>query len=588
MTTTGVHMLRSRTSVAVAFGVMALVASSLAASAAPSRPSHPTRASQPSSGTQEYVVGFNQGASAGEDAIAAAGGTVVDVNEDLGLALVNTTNANFLDEVRGEGGVTGAARNHSVGTSQPGMPHRFADERPSAADHAAVDRAGSSAASQSSRTSRRGEPLANLQWDMTMIGATADGAHRRNTGRGVDVGIIDTGIDGTHPDIAPNFDARRSRNFTMDIPAVDGACEEATCIDPSNVDDNGHGTHVAGTVAADNNGFGIGGVAPDATLVNLRAGQDSGFFFVFETVAALTEAGNLGLDVVNMSFFTDPWAYNCSSRADYVSGEVSDEELAEQVFIRQTVQAATAYAHDHGVTLVAAAGNSHLNLAAPTRADTISPDFPADIDGNPLNAHPRVVTNNCLDLPSEAADVIQVSAVGPSTTKADYSNYGQPNIEVAAPGGWFRDFVGTPAFSTPENLVLSSYPLDVAIEAGLANPDGTPADGFSVQYCNSRGQCGFYTRLQGTSMASPHTVGVVALIISSHGRHTRGGGRALNPDTVAQILARTATDHPCPAGGVEIYTDEGRPAEFNAVCEGTTARNGLYGEGIVSATNAVR
>ena len=52
-----------------------------------------------------------------------------------------------------------------------------------------------------------------------------DRAHRRATGRGVDVGIIDTGIDASHPDLARNFDRARSRNFTQDIPAIDGPCE---------------------------------------------------------------------------------------------------------------------------------------------------------------------------------------------------------------------------------------------------------------------------------------------------------------------------------------------------------------------------
>ena len=78
---------------------------------------------------------------------------------------------------------------------------------------------------------------------------------------------------------------------------------------------------MAGTVAAARNSFGIAGVAPDATLVNVRAGQDSGYFFLYETVAALVYAGDLGLDVVNMSFYTDPWLYNCASRDDYVVGQ---------------------------------------------------------------------------------------------------------------------------------------------------------------------------------------------------------------------------------------------------------------------------
>ena len=128
------------------------------------------------------------------------------------------------------------------------------------------------------------------------------------------MGIIDTGIDGSHPDIAPNFDAELSRNFTTDIPLIDGPCNQEpdrSCSDPADVDEDGHGTHVAGIVGAPMNGLGIAGVAPRSTLVNLRAGQDSGFFFLFETLAALTYAADNGIDVVNMSFYTDPWEFNC-------------------------------------------------------------------------------------------------------------------------------------------------------------------------------------------------------------------------------------------------------------------------------------
>jgi lantibiotic leader peptide-processing serine protease len=578
-------MPRHRTVATVALAAMAVIVSSVAASAAPdatSRPRSADTAAQPSGGAQEYVVAFEGDADAARAAIADAGGTVVDVNEDASIALVETGDAGFVRDANATAAVTGVARNHAVGTSRPGMAHRFAGERPTARDRAI---GGSRGHGGRGGHGDRAEPLADLQWDMDMIGT--DAAHRKATGKGVDVGIIDTGIDASHPDIAPNFDRRRSRNFTMDIPAIDGPCEVATCIDPANVDDGGHGTHVAGTVAGDDNRFGIEGVAPDATLVNLRAGQDSGFFFLYETVAALTEAGNLHLDVVNMSFYTDPWLYNCASRDQYVSGEVSDAELAEQQLTRQLVGAAVTYAADRGVTLVGSAGNEHTDLTAPTRADATSPDFPADIEGNPLAAHPRVVTRDCKILPNESPEVIGVSALGPSTTKADYSNYGLNEVEISAPGGWFRDGIGTPTFQTPGNLVWSSYPLDVAIEEGLANPDGTPTDDFSTRYCDSRGRCGFYTTLQGTSMASPHVAGVAALVVDRYGRTTRGGGKALDPATVRRILERTATDHACPAGGVEIYTDEGRPAEFNAACVGTPAENSLYGEGIVNAARAV-
>jgi hypothetical protein len=56
---------------------------------------------------------------------------------------------------------------------------------------------------------------------------------------------------------------------------------------------------------------------------------------------------------------------------------------------------------------------------------------------------------------------------------------------------------------------------------------------------------------------------------------------------VRRIIERTAVDHACPAGGTEIYTDEGRTPNYNAICEGSTDYNGLYGEGIVNAARAV-
>ena len=528
----------------------------------------------------EFVIAFEGGnTEAALEAVAAAGGQVLDVNEALDIALV-AGGEGFSDAVSEASEIVAVARNHSIGTARPGMPHRFVEEHPSAEDRAAAQ-----GQAQERRSSASGEPLADLQWNMKMIGATSTEAHRRATGRRVTVGVMDTGVDASHPDLAPNFSHELSRNFTMDIPAVDGPCEVPTCIDPADVDDGGHGTHVAGIIAAARNRFGISGVAPDATIVNIRAGQDSGYFFLYETLAALTYAGDESLDVVNMSFYTDPWLYNCASRDDYISGDVSDEEIADQAFVREMVLAGVEYAHERGVTLVGSAGNSHFDLSLPRRPDATSPDYPEG------TSRPRVVTDNCLDLPSEAPEVISVSAVGPSMTKADYSNYGfdqaEELVEISAPGGWFRDFFGTPQHRVPANSILSTYPLHVGIDAGLIDENCVVLDptGFSVSDID-RGRCGFYMYLQGTSMASPHVAGVAALVVEEHG--TRGrGGYSMDPVAVRTILEETATDHACPPGGVEDYTDEGRPPDWNATCEGTTADNGLYGEGIVNAAAAV-
>lgn len=563
-------MLRSRVFTRVLMAASALVA--ISAGLARSEPLAPGSELVPTGG--EYVVSFEGTAADAAVAIQAAGGTVLDVNPALRAALVVSSNPAFLDDVSVEDGVSGVVRNHSIGGVRPDMPHRYAVERPeTAGPPKSVEATLAARARVQAVRMKKEEPLNDLQWDMQMIGANANGAHKKATGRTVLVGVIDTGVDGNHPDLKANFDQERSRNFTTDIPDLDGPCEYEDCVDPVDVDHGGHGTHVAGTIAAKRNRFGIAGVAPNAKIVNVRAGQDSGWFFLYETVSAITYAADAGLDVVNMSFFTDPYLFNCDSADDYVAGPAFlPEDLAAQALTKQLVMEALQYASDRGVTLVSSAGNEHVNLSLPTRTD---------------NGSGRTVTSDCLILPSEGPNVIQVSSVGPSQAKADYSNYGYPNIEISAPGGWFRDFFGTPEYRRNANLVLSTYPLGAAIEEGLADAEGNPTSDASVRACNKKGtKCGFYTYLQGTSMAAPHVAGVVALIIEEHGVRAKGG-KSLDPDTVREILLSTATDHACPAGGVEDYTDEGRGPEFNAVCDGTTESNGLYGEGIVNAQAAV-
>ena len=108
------------------------------------------------------------------------------------------------------------------------------------------------------------------------------------------------------------------------------------------------------------------------TLVNLRGGQDSGYFFLQPSVDALTYAGDHGIDVVNMSYFIDPWLYNCRGLA-----EDTPAQTADQVAIIEAAQRALDYAHMHGVTLVGAAGNSLTDLTMPKPVvDTQSPNFP--------------------------------------------------------------------------------------------------------------------------------------------------------------------------------------------------------------------
>jgi subtilisin family serine protease len=562
-----------------AFFVGAVLAGSSLALAPPS-PVHGSGAS-----TDSYVVLATDAASVDATiaTVQAAGGQVDRVNRAIGLLTVTADSASFEGAVSGQGDVAGVALNISIGQAPADAASRRDAVELEGRDQSAIAaRPGSD--DEHGDHGGATEPLAGLQWDMKMIGATPDGSYDEQRGRkDVLVGVIDTGIDGSHPDIAPNFNRNLSRNFTVDIPLIDGACADEpdqSCNDPADVDEDGHGTHVAGTIAAPINGIGMAGVAPNVTLVNLRAGQDSGYFFLQETVDALTYAGDNGIDVVNMSFFTDPWLYNCRNNpAD------SAAEQEEQATIIDATQRALDYARQHGVTLIAALGNEHQDLGAAIKTDGTSPDFP------PGTEKVRQVTNDCLDMPLEGDGVIGVSAVGPSTKKADYSNHGLEQNDVAAPGGFFRDFINDPAKNrVPQNEILGPYPKALAIANGDADPvTGASLSPFVIAQCSGAtvDTCNYWQYLQGTSMASPHAVGVAALIVSEFGKDQRHGrGRTMDPSKVERILLRSATDVACPAD-VITYMAEGRDASYDAPCVPERGRNSIYGAGIVNALRAV-
>ena len=124
-------------------------------------------------------------------------------------------------------------------------------------------------------------------WGVKRIGAgLVHDAH--NKGTGVKVAIIDTGIDRTHPDLDANY--KGGRDF------VNG--------DDDPMDDHGHGTHVAGTIAAEDDGTGVVGVAPEAHLYALKILDSSGSGSDSDMIAAMEWAVENDMDVVNLSLGT--------------------------------------------------------------------------------------------------------------------------------------------------------------------------------------------------------------------------------------------------------------------------------------------
>ena len=289
------------------------------------------------------------------------------------------------------------------------------------------------------------------------------------------------------------------------VNCVDGGRPSTTGWEPTTSD---HGTHVAGTIAAARNGVGIVGVAPNVRLASVKVVNDDGFIYPEYAVCGFVEAAMKHMDVTNNSYYVDPFEFYCDDQPD-------------QHAAKEAVRRAVSWSTDQGVVHAAAAGNSGKDLSDKTLlTDTGSPD-----DGTPVT---RTLNSTCGDIPTELDGVVTVSSVQrfPAGTLesrlSSFSNRGLGVIDVAAPG----------------SSILSTV---------VAN------NGYGTK--------------SGTSMASPHVAGVLALMKSVHPDWA--------PAQMITTLRQQADDKACSlaTGGVP--------------CVGPVEDNSYFGEGMVDALDAV-
>lgn len=202
------------------------------------------------------------------------------------------------------------------------------------------------------------DPMYSKQWNLHNIGIESGWTETK--GRGVTVAVIDTGVSQV-PDL-------EQTNFVAGYDFVNDRDNAA--------DDNGHGTHVAGTIAqSTNNNFGVAGIAYEANIMPLKVLSSFGGGTVADIAEAIRFAADNKADVINLSLGG--------------GGESS------------VLKDAIDYAHSKGVVVIAAAGNANQNAA---------------------------------DYPARYPHAIAVAALDASGEKAPYSNFGA-GVDISAPGG---------------------------------------------------------------------------------------------------------------------------------------------------------
>jgi lantibiotic leader peptide-processing serine protease len=414
---------------------------------------------------EQYVLNANGNWKASHSAaVAAAGGTLDWSHGKSGLGVATSSNPNFLANLQAAGGFQSAVADMVIQWQMP-----------MAIEEASVDPSN--------------DRLVPIQWALTAVDAPSAWA-AGCTGDGVRVAVIDGGIYAAHEDLDANVDVACSTSF---VPGQ-----------PFNNDTGTfwHGTHVSGIIAAEDNDKGVVGIAPDATIIGVKA-LHSG-------------SGSFGAVIGAILYASDPAAFGAGScaKADIINmslGALFNKNLAGAGPLVAALNKANNFAASQGVLVVSAAGNSAIDLGQ---------------------------AFNITSVPCESGSGLCVSATGPEgfalgatnfTRPASYSNYGEGTTTVAGPGG---DFVlpGTAICTMPANgpsVTQFCWVFDMVISTSR----GTLATGG-------------YSWAAGTSMASPAASAVAALI--------KGANPGISMGALKAALQQSADDEG-PTGSDEFY-----------------------------------
>lgn len=330
-------------------------------------------------------------------------------------------------------------------------------------------------------------------WGMEAIGAPK-AWNAGFTGKGASVFVLDSGIDRDNVEFAQTLNKSLSASFVTNEPYWTRPGRFTN-----------HGTHVAGTIGANKNNFGVIGVAYEAELVGIKVLREIAGSGAFSWInAGIVYSANNGADVINMSL-----GGTVNKNGGYVidangkKWNIPAKDIQELILAQQR---AVDYAFNKGATLIASAGNDGVNY-----------------DGN----------KSFLKLPAGLNNVIAISATAPENwhpfanpntnydVPASYTTHGRSLVDLAAPGG---------------DGDVAQLDMIFSVASGV--------DAFNYN--------------AGTSMAAPHASGVAALLIA------KNGGK-MDPKLVAEKLYNTADK--VGGNGQSLFFGKGRVNAFRAVTE---------------------
>jgi subtilisin family serine protease len=376
-------------------------------------------------GAERFVLETGKWKSRHTARVKAAGGEIVWAHGPTGMAVVRSDRPRFLKAIRRTGAFRFAKGDRVVDWGMPPVSQQM--------------------------VSPNDDTHYQKQWNLDAIDAPEAWA-AGCTGAGARVAVIDGGINETHMDLAGQVDVTCSASFVPDEPFN------------SDLGTFWHGSHVAGIVAAADNSFGVVGVAPDATLMAIKALHGG--------------SGSFGAVIGGILFASDPAAFGtgCTDRADIINMSLAAIFFkSEFPGFHSLVTKAVNFAASKGVLVISAAANNGLDLGQ---------------------------LMDVIVIPAQSGSGLAISATGPIGWQAvgntdfrrlaSYSNWGEDLVDLAGPGG---DFV----YPGNEDCTFdgTTFPCWVfdMVPAPCGGLDGT-----------------FTCWAAGTSMASPAAAGVAALI----------------------------------------------------------------------------